>query len=144
MNSLNVSWLISRQRWCEHVKGSLSPGWRAAGCPPGRTLVRREDGGILEKEDFLEGFLLWFPRTVGACLGTHTVHLFGPSPPGSSVPRIFQTGIWEGAAISSSRGFSQPGDQTRMSCVSCPADGFFAHWATGEPSLITTGSHSPT
>ena len=121
------------------MKGSLSPGWRAAGCPPGWTQVRREDGGTLEihdKEDFLEEFLLWFPRTVGACLGTHTVSVsLDRSPPGSSVRRIFQTGIQEGPAISSSRGFSQPRDQTRNSCVSYTADGFFAHWATGRAQL---------
>lgn len=64
----------------------------------------------------------------GPCLGTHTVSVsLDRSLPGSSVRRIFQTGIQEGAAISSSRGFSQPRDQTRNSCVSYTADGFFAH-----------------
>ena len=40
-------------------------------------------------------------------------------PPGSSVHGIFQVGILEGVAISSSRGSPWPRDQTRMSCASC-------------------------
>jgi len=36
---------------------------------------------------------------------------------------------WEWVAISSSRGSSQPRDQTRVSCVSCIAGGFFTCWA---------------
>ena len=41
------------------------------------------------------------------------------NPPGSSVHGISQARILEWVAISSSRGFSQPRDQTRVSCVSC-------------------------
>ena len=41
------------------------------------------------------------------------------SPPGSSVRGIFQARILEWVAISSSRGSSQPRDQTWVSCVSC-------------------------
>ena len=41
------------------------------------------------------------------------------SPPGSSVPGVFQARILEWVAISSSRGSLQPRDQTHVSCVSC-------------------------
>ena len=39
------------------------------------------------------------------------------SPPGSSVHGIFQARILEWVAISSSRGSSQPRDQTWVSCI---------------------------
>ena len=45
------------------------------------------------------------------------------SPPGFSVHRISQARILEWVSIYSSRGSSQPRDQTRISCVS--GDGFF-------------------
>ena len=51
------------------------------------------------------------------------------SPPGSSVHGIFQARILEWAAISFSRGSSQPRDRTRVSCV---ADRHFTVWATRE------------
>ena len=41
------------------------------------------------------------------------------SPPVSSVHGIFQVRILEWVAISSSRGSSQPNDQTQVSCMSC-------------------------
>ena len=44
------------------------------------------------------------------------------SLPGSSVRGILQAGILEWVAISSSRGFSQPRDQARVSCVYWQAD----------------------
>ena len=39
------------------------------------------------------------------------------SPPGSSVPEIFQAGILEWVSISSSRGSSRPRYQTKVSCI---------------------------
>ena len=48
------------------------------------------------------------------------------SPPSSSVHGIFQARILEWIAISSSKGSSQPRDQT---CVSCITGGFFTCWA---------------
>ena len=47
------------------------------------------------------------------------------SLPGSSVHGILQARILEGVAVSFSRGFSQPGDQTCISCVSCIVGRFF-------------------
>ena len=41
------------------------------------------------------------------------------SPPVSSIHGIFQEGILEWVAISSSRASSRPRDQIRVSCVSC-------------------------
>ena len=54
------------------------------------------------------------------------------SPQGSSVHGIFQARILECVAISSSRGSSQPRDQTHISCVSCIGRQIIYHWATGE------------
>ena len=54
------------------------------------------------------------------------------SPPGSSVHWIFQVIVLKWLAVSSSRGSSQPRDQTRVSCVSLTAGGFVTRWATGE------------
>ena len=51
------------------------------------------------------------------------------SVPGSSVYGILQAGILEGIAMPSSRGPSQPKDQTQ---VSHTAGGFFTILATGE------------
>ena len=61
--------------------------------------------------------------------------LFDPmdcSLPGSSVHGIFQARILEWVAISFSRGFSQPRDQTFISCVSCIGRQILYHWATRE------------
>ena len=54
------------------------------------------------------------------------------SSTGFSVHGISPVRILEWIAISSSRESSQPRDQTRISCVSCIAGGFFTHGATGE------------
>ena len=51
---------------------------------------------------------------------------------GSSVHEIFQAGILEQVAISSSRWSAQPRDQTCISRVSCTAGGFCTCWAIGE------------
>ena len=56
----------------------------------------------------------------------------GCSPPGSSVHVTLQARILGWVAISSSRGSSWPRDWTCISCVSCIANGFFTHWATGK------------
>ena len=56
----------------------------------------------------------------------------GFSLPGSSVHGILQARILEQVAISSSRGPSQPGNQTCISCVSCIAGKFFTHRAIEE------------
>ena len=47
------------------------------------------------------------------------------SPPGSSVHGILQARILEWVAMASSRGTSQPRDQTCISWDSCTAGGFF-------------------
>ena len=55
-------------------------------------------------------------------------HMNG-SLPGSAIHGIFQARILEWAAISFSRGPSQPRDRTRVSCI---ADRHFTIWATRE------------
>ena len=49
------------------------------------------------------------------------------SPPGSPVHGILQARTLEKVAIPSSRGSSQPGDQTQLACI---AGRFFTIWAT--------------
>ena len=51
------------------------------------------------------------------------------SLPGSSIPGILQVRILEWIAISCSRGFSWPRDQTQVSCI---WGRFFTIWATGQ------------
>ena len=73
---------------------------------------------------------------VGAQLLSH-VQLFATSsldcsPPGSSVHEIFQAGILEWVAISSSRGSSQPRSQTRVSLGSCIGSQILYHRAIWE------------
>ena len=53
--------------------------------------------------------------------------------PDSSVHGILQAGILEWVAVSSSRGSSQPREQTHDSCVSCIAGGFFTTEPLEEP-----------
>ena len=55
------------------------------------------------------------------------------SPPGSSVPGIFQARILKWVAIPFSRGSSPPRDPTRVSYISCTADGFFTTEPPGKP-----------
>ena len=55
------------------------------------------------------------------------------SPPGSSVHGIFQARVLKWVAISSSRGSSQPRDQTCISCISHFADKFFTAEPPGKP-----------
>ena len=52
------------------------------------------------------------------------------SPPDSSVHGILQAGILEWVAVPSSRGSSQLGDRT---CVSCIGRWILYHWATRKP-----------
>ena len=58
------------------------------------------------------------------------------SPPGSSVHGIFQARMLEQVALSSSRRFSQPRNQTPVSCVSWMAGGFFTCRAIEEAYLV--------
>ena len=48
------------------------------------------------------------------------------SLPGSLVHGILQARILEGVAMPSFRASAHPRDQTRVSCVSCIAGGFFS------------------
>ena len=58
------------------------------------------------------------------------------SPLGSSVYGIIHTRILEWVIISSSRGSSQPRDQTYISCVSCLEGGFFTIEPSGGDLMI--------
>ena len=56
--------------------------------------------------------------------------------PGSSVHEILQARILEWVAMPSSRGSSQPRDQTHVSCGSCIAGGFFTPEPPGKPEAL--------
>ena len=62
------------------------------------------------------------------------------SPPGSSVPGIFQARILEEVATSSSRGSSQPRDQTHISCISCTGRLILYHLKMATVPTIEPGS----
>ena len=67
------------------------------------------------------------------------------SPPGSSVHGILQARIPEWVAMPSSRGSSQPRDQTQVSCI---AGGFFTAESPGKPvqkprTLLISELHLP-
>ena len=53
--------------------------------------------------------------------------------PGSSVHRILPARILEWVAIFFSRGSSQPGDQTHISCISCIGRSVLYHEPPGKP-----------
>ena len=60
----------------------------------------------------------------------------GYSPPASSVHGILQSRILMWVAISSSRGSSQPRDQTQVSCI---GSWILYHWATWEALIVGAG-----
>ena len=60
------------------------------------------------------------------------------SPPGSSVHGILQARKLEWVAITSSRGSSQPRDQTCIFCDSCIGRLILHHWATWEAQILGT------
>ena len=64
----------------------------------------------------------------------------GYSLPGSSIHGILQARILEWVAMPSSRGSSQPRDQTQVSCI---AGGFFTIWATREAQEYWSGQPIP-
>ena len=63
------------------------------------------------------------------------------SPPGSSVHGILQARNLEWVAITSSRGSSQPRDQTCIFCDSCIGRPILHHWATWEAQKILGTFH---
>ena len=72
-----------------------------------------------------------------ACIHAQSYPVLGSpidcSPPGSSVHGILQARALEWVAISSSRGFFWPRDQTHISCVSCIRRQILYHWAPWKP-----------
>ena len=84
-------------------------------------------------------FLLLFTNKA-VCMSVHSVAqlcltLCDPmdwSPPGSSVHGIFQARILKSVAISYCRGFSQPRDQTHISCIFCIGRQILYYCATWE------------
>ena len=65
---------------------------------------------------------------------------FGPYPTRLLCPWDFpgkNTGV-DYFQVSSSRGFSRPSDQTRISCVSCIEDRFLTGWVIRDLMLIST------
>ena len=68
-------------------------------------------------------------------------HPMGCSLLGSSVHRVLQARIIERVAIASSRGSSQPRDQTHVSYVSCIGRGVLYHYRhLGIPIIMFTGT----
>ena len=78
----------------------------------------------------------WLAKGNHACMFSRVQTFCDPidcSLPGSSVHGIFQARILKWVAISSSRGSSQPRDQTHVSCISCIEGGFFTTESPRKP-----------
>ena len=100
--------------------------------PPGRTqailLIPFRQSKPLGQS---KPFRMWI---VGLCVRAKSLQLcptlcnpMDCSPPGSSVHGILQARILEWVAMPSSRGYSQPRDQTQVSCISCIDRWVFYH-----------------
>ena len=74
---------------------------------------------VFGKHDWLQDFSTRFNKRVSTQSCPTLCDPWDCSPPGSSVPRIFQARILEWVAISFSRIPSQPRNWTQVSCVSC-------------------------
>ena len=78
-------------------------------------------------------FTMWTSNINSMCLGAQSCPILCDSmdcsPPGSSVHGTLQARILQWVAMPSSRGSSQPRDQTQVSCI---VDRFFTIWTTRE------------
>ena len=86
------------------------------------------------------------PRVCARLVAESCLTLCNPTdsnPPDSSVHGIFQAGILEWVAISSSRGSSQPRDGTLISCVSCSGRRILYQRATWEAQPSNTQPLNP-
>ena len=100
-----------RQSDCPEVKkypSSLSLGWDYS---------EECSAPVLSSPSVIE-LQLFIVADMRVCMHAQSCPILC-SPPGSSVHGIFQARILECVTISSSKGFSQPRDRTRISCVSC-------------------------
>ena len=119
-----------------HVKtrqSSCQQSWWA-------TVVRGNEYSTVIGKKKKAFFFLATPREIGEGNGTPLQYsclenLMNCSPPGSSVHEILQARILEWVALPSSRGSSQPKDQTLISCVSCIAGRFFIAEPLGTASV---------
>ena len=81
----------------------------------------------LEGVSFFLSFFFFFLLVSQLC--STLCNSMGCSPPGTSVHGILQASILEWVSIPFSRGSSQPGNQTQVSCI---AGGFFTIRVTRE------------
>ena len=85
-------------------------------------------------------FFCWFCLWITSCAWTVAQSCWtlcghmDCSPPGSSVHGIFQARILEWVAVPTSRGSSQPRDQTHISCIGRQ---ILYHWTTWEALMYT-------
>ena len=112
--------------------------------------------------NFLRSVLVWFPNSMGnrvcfsplllsviiccCCVRILCLTLCDPmdcSPPGSSVHGILQARVLEWVAMPSSRGSSQPRDQTHVSCISCIGRQILYHYSPWEDIPLPPNIHSP-
>ena len=112
--------------------------------------------------NFLRSVRVWSPNSTGnrvcfsplllsviiyyCCVRILCLTLCDPvdcSPPGSSVYGILQARILEWIGMPSSRGSSQPRDQTHVSCISCIGRQILYHCSPWEDTPLPPNIHSP-
>ena len=122
-------------RWSPGEGNGNPPQYSCLGNPMDRGAWWPTVHGVTKSWTLLSDFTFTFTKwgySVRVLVAQLCLTLCDPmdySPSGSSVHKIFQTRILEGAAISFSRGCSWPRDWTR---ISCSAVRFFTIWATSE------------
>ena len=112
-------WKVGRARPCD-VSSPL-PHCRSKSEPPRPLTMSWKMVTVLQ--------FLW-------CMRVHGCLLVYCSSPGSSVHGLLQARILVWVAMSSSRGSSQPRDQTHVSCVSCIAGGLKKFWSWTEVMVV--------
>ena len=145
------TWRIGGSAWChaqrhrrvgKHGLCCQQVGPEACLCPVMLVLSRASYLTFLKSSVFIEVdfihfmFFFFLINYMCVCLVAQLcLTLCNPldcCPSGSFVHGILQTRILEWVAMPSSRGSSQPRDQTQVSCI---ADGFLTVWVTREAQL---------
>ena len=127
---MGVLFIHSTKRWSQHTRHCSSAGIisNKKHAPPLFSLTSSSNG---RDRELLSAVATWHDVLCFITQSCPTLCCsMDCSPPGSSVHGILQARIMEWAAMPSSRGSSQPRDQTHISYVSCISRQVFTTSAT--------------